>query len=309
MNGIMDGRFRIEAADTAEKYEGLRALWNEVFGDPLLYIDSFYENFAGDIRGYVVTDENGRVCSALSCYLCGSYMEKPVYVSYAVCTREDMRGQGLGAMLTAHVRDLVTKAGGISLVSPAERSLEEFYAANGYERAFYAAERAVLSPEFDMEEYDDYDEYDLDFGDEDSAPAATQIAVQKISGVVYNKYREAFLSAIPHVELSDPMIRLIESEYGLWSVNGGDAVCAVSGADPMRLVISELITSPVLLELSLDIDTEIAAMAAQHFGSAEAVYRTPGAGACQSMAAGHPVPEEDEEGIIAGLPYFGFPVD
>ena len=309
MNGIDDGRFRIEAADTPEKFDGLRALWSEVFGDPLLYIDSFYENFGSDIKGYVVTDADGHVCSALSCYLCGTYMDKPVYVSYAVCTREDMRGQGLGAMLTAHVRDIVTEAGGISLVSPAERSLEDFYASNGYERAFFAAERAVLSPEFDMEEYDDYDEYDLDFGDEESGPVPAQISVQKISGVVYNKYREAFLAGTPHVELSGAMIRLIESEYGLWSVNGGDAVCATGDADPMHLVISELITSPVLLELSMDIDTEIAAMTAQHFGSAEAVYRTPGAGYCQSMAAGHPAPEEDREDMITGLPYFGFPVD
>ena len=302
--------FEIKTAEPGSaEYEGLRDLWCMTFDDTPDYVDAFYENFGSDIRGYVVTDGSGQVCSALSCYLCGSYMDKPVYVNYAVCTREDMRGQGLGAMLTTYVKDLVTGAGGISLVSPAERSLEDFYAANGYERIFFASERAVLSPEFDMDEYDDYDEYDLDFGDEESTPAATQIAVQKISGVVYNKYREAFLSDTPHVELSAPMIRLIESEYGLWSVNRGDAVCAVSDADPMRLVISELITSPVLLELSLDIDTEIAAMTAQHFGSAEAVYRTPGAGICQSMAAGHPAAKEDTEDNFTGLPYFGFPVD
>ena len=94
----------------SEEYKGLRALWCEVFGDEPDYVDAFYENFGDDITGYVAADETGRVCSALTCHLCGTYGDRPVYVSYAVCTRDDMRGQGLAAELITFVRDRVTEA-------------------------------------------------------------------------------------------------------------------------------------------------------------------------------------------------------
>ena len=305
--------FRIVPADEGAAYEGLRALWSVVFGDDPSYVDAVYENFGGDIRGYAVTGPDGSVCSALTCYQCGTYEGRPVYVSYAVCTREDMRGQGLGAMLTAHVRDEVTAAGGISIVSPAEPSLMDFYSALGYEPWFTAVERAVMSPEFDLEEYDDFDEYDIDFGDEDGgAPLAPELSLEQLSAEKYNKYREAFLSVRPHVELSETMLRLVQAETeggcGFYSINRGDAVCAVSESGRGRVVLAELVLNPVLQELSLDIDGEIASLLAQHFGAAETVYRMPGEGACQSMAAGIAAHDNDEEEEYAE-PYFGFPVD
>ncbi len=291
-------------------YEGLRALWCAVFGDDPSYVDAFYENFGRDIKGFIVAGPDGSICSALTCYLCGDYEGRPVYVSYAVCTREDMRGQGLGAMLTAHVRDAVTAAGGISLVSPAEPSLEEFYAGLGYEPWFPVIERAVMSPEFDDEEYDDFDEFDLDFGDDGGGTFAPEMDLEQLTPEKYNKYREAFLSVRPHVELSEAMLRLAAAEtaggHGLYSINRGDAICAMNEAGPGRVVLAELILNPVLQELSLDIDGEIAAMIAKQFRAAETVYRMPGAGGCQSMAAGMRRMENEEE---FGEPYFGFPVD
>lgn len=309
----------ITAANEGRAYEGLRVLWCEVFGDEPEYVDAMYANFGSDIHGYAVVDPDGEVCSALTCYRCGTYENRPVYVSYAICTREDMRGHGLGAMLTAFVRDEVITAGGISIVSPAEPSLEEFYARLGYEPWFMAAERAVMSPEFDEEEYDDFDEFDMDFGDEDDGGTfAPEMDIEPLSAERYNRYREAFLSVQPHVELSEAMMRLVEAETagscGLYSINRGDAICAVSEAGPARLVLAELVLNPVLKELSLDIDGEIASMLAEHFGAAETIYRMPGAGRCQSMAAGlsHEYDNdnnEDEEAYEYGEPYFGFPVD
>ena len=296
----------IKTTDDPLIYEGVRALWSEVFGDPLLFIDSFYETFGDDIKGYAAVDEEGRVCSALTCYLCGTYGGAPVYVSYAVCTAPGMRGSGLAGMLTEHIRDMVTAKGGISIVSPAEPSLEGFYAGLGYEPHFFAAENAVLSTLLDDEEFDDFDEFDIDIeGSGSGEAAAVQFTVQQTAAEVYNRYREAFLAEVPHIELSEAMLKFIEAEYTLCVINGGDAICAVADADPGRTVLAELITSPVLLELSLDIDTEIASMAASHLGSAETVYRTPGAGRCQSMAAGIQVHDTPEY----ALPYFGFPVD
>ena len=311
--------YTIVPANEGTAYEGLRALWSEVFGDPLLYIDAFYDSFGGDINGYAVVDETGDVCSALTCYLCGTYEDRPVYVSYAICTREDMRGQGLAAMLTEHVRDEVTAAGGISIVSPAEPGLEEFYARLGYEPHFFAAERAVMAPGLDDEEYEECDEFDIEIEGGGSGAFEPAFDMQRVSPEVYNMYREAFLAGQPHVELSDSMLGLIEKESeggrGLYAINRGDAVCVIGESGAGTVVMTELVLNPILEELSLDIDTEIAAMTAAHFGAFETVFRTPGAGRCQSMIAGLPERSgegdetEEEYGPALWLPYFGFPVD
>lgn len=334
--------FVILPASSGSVYEGLRALWSSTFGDPPEYVDAFYENFDGDITGHAVVDEAGKVCSALTCHLCGEYEGRPVYVSYAICTREDMRGLGLAAELTAAVRDEVTEAGGISIVSPAEPSLVGYYSALGYEPHFFATERAVMSPDFDLEEYDDFDEFDLDMSEsglfggpegdsaggrtEGGGPLRPEIDLQPVSRERYGMYREAFLAGRPHIRPSDSMLRYVEAEslggHGMYSVNRGDAICVISSADPGRVVLTELILNPVLHELSMDIDAEIAAMIAKRFGAAETVYRTPGAGACQSLVYGLPPreadPDEDpygyahaEEGfeILTEEPYYGFPID
>lgn len=300
-------------------YPELRALWCEVFGDAPGYVDNFYDNFGDDITGYAVMDEEGRACSALTCHLCGSYKDRPVYVSYAVCTRPDMRGQGLAATLVSFVRDKVTEAGAISIISPAEPTLVSYYAELGYEPHFFAVDRAVMSPEFDFDEYDDFDDYDLDIEGADPTPFRAELDMQRMPAEKYNRYREAFLGGQPHIEPCSDMLRIIESESlngcGLYSINRGDAICAVGHADAARVVLTELILNPVLKELSMDIDTEIASMIAKRFGSAEALFSTPGPGACQGMAYGLPSEaeeqtEEDEEyGYYYDKPYYGFPVE
>ena len=318
MTDIREKTFVILPAGSGALYEGLRSLWSETFGDAPEYVDAFYENFGDDIKGYVMVDEEGEVCSALSCHLCGEYEGRPVYVSYAVCTREDMRGQGLAAELISAVRDEVTKAGGISVVSPAESSLIQYYAKENYEPHFLAIQRAVMSPDFDEEEFDDYDEFDLDIEGADPTPFRASIDLEPLSPEKYNKYREAFLSGRPHIEPSAAMLRLMESETmdgcGLCSINKGDAICAISDADPARVILTELILNPVLEELSMGIDAEIAAMIAKHFDAAETVYVMPGPGGCQGMACGLqsknetlPADEEMNE-VYIEEPYYGFPI-
>lgn len=319
--------YRIEEADGAAKYEGLRSLWCEVFGDGPEYVDFTYDNFGDDIRGYVVTDEDGKVVSALTKYRCGEYEGNPVFVSYAVCTAEESRGLGLAGMLTDHVRDLVESEGGISIVSPSEESLVGFYAGHGYEPYFFASERAVLSPDLDMDDYDDFDDYDADFVGGEPGNVTPELEMKSIGAEVYGRYREAFLTGRPHIELSGRMLRMAEAESlggrGLFSVNNGDAICAVSEVDAARVLISELIVNPVLLEISADIDAVIASMIAKHFNAAETVYRTPGMGSCQSMAGTIPRGSgEDRESksdnngknkeeyeYLFEEAYYGFPVE
>ena len=315
---MMDKKgFRIKKAEYgSDEYVGLRDLWCEVFGDTAAYVDAFYENFSSDISGYVVTDEAGSVCSALTCHLCGNYCERPVYVSYAICTSDDMRGQGLAAMLISFVRDRVTEAGGLSVVSPAEPSLISYYEGLGYKPHFFTSVRAIMSPEFDLEDYDDFDEYDLDIEGADPTPFRAELDMQIMPAERYNLYREAFLSGQPHIEPSSEMLSMIESESmngsGLYSINGGDAICIISHADPAGVTVTELILNPVLKELSFDIDNEIASMIARQFGAAETQFITPGYEICQGMIYGltdEPEEQTEEYEYYYEKPYYGFPIE
>jgi hypothetical protein len=104
----------------------------------------------------------------------------------------------------------------------------------------------------------------MDFGDGEFEAARPALELKEIAQETYARYREAFLDGRPHVELSREMMELIASETvggrSLYSVNNGDAICAVLEADPMRVVLAELITNPLLLEISSDIDAEIASL-------------------------------------------------
>lgn len=306
--------YAVKTTDDPGVYEGLRELWCETFGDGPEYVDFTYDNFGGDIRGYAAVDKDGRVASCLTLYRCGTFEGRPVYVSYSVCTREESRGLGLAGSLSKAVMEEVISQGGISIVSPAERSLEDFYAGLGYEPYFFVSERAVMSPDLDTDEFDDFDDYDMDFGGDEFEAVAPQLDMKRIDAGAYGRYREAFLSGRPHVELSPDMLRLAEAESAdgcsLYSINGGDAVCIVEEAGLARVILTELLVSPVLLEISGDIDSEIASMIAKHFDAAETVYRTPGWGRCQTMAAGLPADKDREgSGYLYEEAYYGFPVE
>ena len=189
--------YRVETVDSKDKYEGLRDLWCRVFGDEPGFVDFFYESFGGDIRGYVICNDAGKTISALTCFRCGVFRDAPgdaegrqahdapdgpgggagglpVYVSYAICTDPEYRGQGHAAALTEYVRSIVTAPrgnvihgegdglpaaeglGGISLVSPAEESLIGYYDRLGYRETFFVDEHAVHAGEEELPEEEDW---------------------------------------------------------------------------------------------------------------------------------------------------------
>ncbi|MBR0399246.1 MAG: hypothetical protein IJH95_00300 [Mogibacterium sp.] len=349
----------ITEADTPEKYHALRSLWCSVFGDEPDYVDAMFDCFGEEIKGYIVVSDSGgsaggigstdgivstdsgsgevRALSALVCYRCGELtisdldMEevcgKTVYVSYAVCTDPDYRGRGLAGQLTSHIRDIVTDAGGLSIVSPAEESLQDFYSELGYRPFFYASEALVyadeaLSPVFadagsdyfddlpDLSETADPPVIEELWPDDDSEPFEPALDVKELDAAAYNRYREAFLMDEPHIVLSERMMEFVKldshNRCGLFAINGGDAICAVRYIGGGRLILSELIVNPMLAEISAEIGSEIAGRLAKHFGARAAEYREPGMRYCQSMLAGRLARSE------AGMPraaYFGFPLD
>lgn len=331
-----DNIYRIESADR-EKYEGLRGLWCRIFGDEPAFVDYVFNTFGkNDIDGYVMCDDSGKVVSALTCYKCGElYIPgvedmngRPVYVSYAICTDPDYRGKGLAGKLTGYVRDRIAEENGISLLSPAEESLISFYNKLGYRETCFTEEITV------PDETDVPEEYENEISDRESAGRLWGIGADGSAGFIdndddcgefdpgfsmstvgapaYNEYRERFLEDIPHVKLSPLMTEFVRSESlggnGLFVINGGDAICTVSGSETEgELTVVELIVNPQLKAFSEEIDREIAERLAEHFGTERLICRIPAAETlpgdteiCQSMTAGLP------EGMRI---YYGFPVE
>ena len=311
-----------------------------MFGDAPEYVDFFYGSFRKDIEGYAICSDEGKVVSALTCFRCGVFRDpacdekrgpeggsadgRPVYVSYAVCTDPEYRGQGHAAALTGYVRDMVTEQGGISLVSPAEESLIGYYAGIGYRESFFVDEHEVRAEDAALNEESGWSAQTADneqsaadgdtrfwgldpdgnagfLDEEDGEAFEPELSVESVSGSMYNRYREEFLADIPHVEMSPDMMEFLraDGEGGLLVINGGDAVCRVAYAGK-TVMLDELLVNPQLLAFSEEIGEEIALQLTEYFGAESLVYRTPGCGRCQSMA---------DAGTAEVTGYFGFPIE
>ena len=370
--------YKIKLVKEAEEYEGLRALWCRVFEDEPGFVDEMYRAFGDEIEGYVITDETDKVVSALTCYKSGTYSartsdgrancdtansdnsnseksntsQKPVYVSYAICTDPEYRGLGLGGDLTSIVREIVTSPeeeiigldnaemhgkNGFSLVSPAEESLIKFYENLGYKKHFFALQEECVPGSTDADgetvSWGDYEQasdiedaasnpedaasnpedaasnpedaasnpedavFDPEavkypYGQDEEEPLEPEISMFEIEASMYNKYRESFLEDIPHVALSGKMADFVKSISGLFLINRGDAICAVSevpsedaSCAAKDIIIEELLVNPMLKSISSEIDAELAEMIAGYFGAEKLIYRIPGRGYCQSMIA------------------------
>lgn len=308
-------RYSIRLVENSDDYASLRDLWCAVFGDEPEYVDHVYESFGCDIEGYIVTDEYGTIVSALTCYKCGTYADKDVYVSYAICTDPAYRGQGLARALTRYVRDLVLAEGGISILSPASQDLESFYEALGYEQHFFSqyCEASSADDEEDIIDPEFAPDTDVSFwgdGDGDFGSFDPDISAEPIDAAAYNTYREKFLADVPHIRLSSNMAEFIKGESaggnGLFVINGGDAICMIQSAEqPGEFYATELLINPALTEFSSEIGAEIADKLAGHFGQEKMLYQTPGYGKCQSMLAA----SSDVKATLESSAYFGFPID
>ena len=139
--------------------------------------------------------------------------------------------------------------------------------------------------------------------DEDSFDAfEPEMSIVRADVSIYDRYREAFLSDTVHVSLCSSMLSLIQmcslDGDGLFVINGGDAVAVI---DETGRIAEELLVNPMLMDISSEIEAEIAARIAISFGLERLTYRTPGYGISQSMYATSGAHE------ITG--YFGFPIE
>lgn len=180
-------------------YPALRELWCQVFGDSPEYVDAFYDNWGDQIWG-VVLKEGRAVVSALTCFALGTLRGHQVIVTYAVCTAPPARGKRYGSLITEYARDLVIQSGAISVLSPAEPSLVDFYKPLGYE------------PNFTSCHFDNPDFAAVDL----SSSSDSASGFYEITASEYWLLREKLLSDVPHVIPSARTRTWVERDYGIF---------------------------------------------------------------------------------------------
>lgn len=180
-------------------YPALRELWCQVFGDSPEYVDAFYDNWGDQIWG-VVLKEGRAVVSALTCFALGTLRGHQVAMTYAVCTAPPARGKRYGSLITEYARDLVIHSGAISILSPAEPSLVDFYKPLCYE------------PNFTSCHFDNPDFAAVDL----SSSSDSASGFYEITASQYWQLREKLLSDVPHVIPSARTRTWVERDYGIF---------------------------------------------------------------------------------------------
>lgn len=116
---------------TPVQISGLRALWQEAFGDTEDFLDIFFQTGFSPARCRCIS-HGDEIAAALYWFDCTMGTQKHAYV-YAVATAGKHRGRGLCHRLMADTHALLKNAGyaGVILV-PQQESLRQFYAGMGY---------------------------------------------------------------------------------------------------------------------------------------------------------------------------------
>ncbi len=196
-------------APTRESYPLLKSLWHQAFGDPMVFIDEFFETGFSPDRCRCLTVD-GQVAAALYWFDAEKDGEKFAYL-YAVATEKAHRGQGLCRRLMLETHSHLEKAGytGAVLV-PAEDFLWDYYGTMGY-RPFGKIRKF-------------------------SAQAGTPTPLQEIPLSEYLRLRKAWLP--PHSLNEAAAIAF----YGTWGkFYRGDACLFAAATDEDMLYVQELL--------------------------------------------------------------------
>lgn len=117
----------------------LRQLWKDTFGDSDAFLDHFFET-AFSLDRCMCTACNDFVVGALYWFDCTFLGEKIAYI-YAVATAKAFRGQGICSSLMEHTHKYLKEQGYAgAILSPAEKTLFDFYGKMGYETCAYTNE-------------------------------------------------------------------------------------------------------------------------------------------------------------------------
>ena len=196
--------------DKPESTAPLRQLWKEAFGDPDVFLDSFFAfGFSPDRCRQVTID--GTVAAALYWFDCTFRGKKLAYL-YAIATHKDYRNRGLCKSLMADTHHHLKALGydGAILV-PAKDSLFPFYEKLGYRTCCKVREFTCA--------------------------ASGTVDIRFIEAEKYMAIRQKYLPA-GSVAPSENMFRFLTEQYFFYE--GKDfALCATAEGD--TLIATELL--------------------------------------------------------------------
>lgn len=166
-----------------EHYPALKELWQGVFGDTRESIDHFFKNVVTD-KNVICAFCNGEPVSVLyavesNIHINGSSLR--AYYIYAVCTKEEYRGNKLSQLTFSFLEKLSAERGIAYLyLVPAHKSLFKLYEALGFSVAFTFKQVAVKK----------------------STPSRKCITAQPLTFEAYKSARERYLEA-PYTEFTE----------------------------------------------------------------------------------------------------------
>ncbi|MGI6191682.1 MAG: GNAT family N-acetyltransferase [Eubacterium sp.] len=181
---------------TSSESDDFYHIWNACFGDSQGIIDEFLDAFRGNIRKFTLTGQGNQVCAALTQFHMGTLSELrnrfndtdaagiPVQISYAIGTDPLQRGHGYGSAITQYAAEQAEKDGDLSVLSPADQGLVNFYRPLNYLPFFYKEELTAEAAAADE-------------------GTVRNLDIRPLSTAEYNDLRENFLSNRPHIFLSD----------------------------------------------------------------------------------------------------------
>ena len=251
-----------EAHDDSEFID----LRRKVFGDDKEFIDFFDSCFQDDYLDLVIIeslDDKEVLQAALTQFNMGQLVVpawkqssldgKQIEISYAICTDKIARGKGYGSHITVYARELAESSRKLSMLSPAEPSLIDFYAPLGY-REFMYAEQGVVAADLAAAQCEIRDilaassavascaesdtltvscaEANSDDTDGNILPVSDDwiIKFENITPEKYNCYREAILAERAHIKLSEGALRFVAGSAAGAGCAGLLLVSAVSYA-------------------------------------------------------------------------------
>lgn len=326
-------------------------LWSKTFGDSKEEILEFMTAFSDDIKCFALTDSDNKsdnkndVLSALTLFKMGNLhipckkKSPEVFVSYAICTDEKCRGKGYGASITNFASDYVANyynkikkssddysndcsddCDAISILSPASKSLVNFYKPLGYEPFFFSKYHSLG----------------------EISDKSMDLRLSEISHSEYDKKREHYLEPFVHVSLSAKSLiylsgysKFLYFEIVEKSIKG-IAVYSESSIED-EILISELLAVRISSSSAREIDENSGFLENFHLISekeiadvANAITKTLGFKRCEYRTpayCGNNFSDEIVQGMIFGdfdfipndgdeaenklsyLPYLGFPFD
>jgi len=194
----------------------LRLLWQLAFGDSEAYMDNFFNGYYRPER--LVVLEDGDILSMAAVFdtelVSGPQSYRTGYL-YAVATHPDARGKGLAGALLGYA-DKYLRTQGYQAVTtvPAQPSLHDFFAANGFRECFRLSQ-GDLNPS----------EIPAPKGDSPLRPATP---------AQYKAVRDALLADYPH-----PYVRYPEDalayQAGCCALGGGGLYVGETSKGPVCL--------------------------------------------------------------------------